>query len=82
MSTTSVGGGIFRQAEEYETFAAGATIFAAGDPGDFMYAVRDGEVDLLIDGNVIETVASGGIFGEMALVGDKVRSATALAKTD
>jgi CRP-like cAMP-binding protein len=82
MSTTSIGGGIFRHSEEFETFPAGTKIFEAGQKGDVMYAVRDGEVELVLDGKVIETVLAGGVFGEMALVDDHIRTATAIARTD
>jgi CRP/FNR family cyclic AMP-dependent transcriptional regulator len=63
-------------------FAAGETIFAAGDPGDFMYFVKSGSVDIMFEGRVLETIPSGGIFGEMALVDAQPRSAGAVAKED
>ena len=46
-----------------------------------MYVVRSGEVDIEIDGKVIETLSEGAIFGEMALIDGSARSATARAKT-
>ena len=49
------------------SFASGEVIFRAGDPGDNMY-VRSGEVEIELNGKVIETVAPGGFFGEMALI--------------
>ena len=64
------------------TVAAGETVFAVGDAGDFMYAVRSGEIEIERDGRVIETLSTGGIFGEMALIDGSPRSATARAKTD
>lgn len=63
------------------TFAPGEVIFDKGDKGDKMYAIRSGEVEILIDGKVIETLSSGGIFGEMALIDGSPRAATARAKT-
>lgn len=62
--------------------SAGHVVFYAGDAGDCMYAVIGGEVDIIVNGNVIETVGAGGIFGEMALVEDKPRSANAIVKSD
>jgi CRP-like cAMP-binding protein len=47
-----------------------------------MYAVSEGEVDILVHGKVVETVGPGGILGEMALIDTKPRSATAIAQTD
>jgi CRP-like cAMP-binding protein len=74
---------LFRNAEETETHPAGHVIFQEGDPGHAMYAVQEGEVDLVVHGNVVETVHPGGIFGEMSLLleGHR-RTATAVAKTD
>jgi CRP/FNR family transcriptional regulator, cyclic AMP receptor protein len=63
-------------------FKAGETIFNTGDPGTAMYIVKSGEVQLMVGEYVVETVASDGFFGEMALVDHSTRSATALAKTD
>lgn len=47
-----------------------------------MYIVVEGDVDIVISDKVIETVGPGGILGEMALIDNKARSATAIAKTD
>jgi CRP-like cAMP-binding protein len=62
-------------------FAPGDVIFAEGDPGDKMYVIRSGEVEILLDGRVLEVLTSGGIFGEMALIDGAARAATARAKT-
>lgn len=63
-------------------YAAGEVIFAAGERGNTMYLVRSGEVVIERGGKVLETLESGGIFGEMALIDGSPRSATAKAKTD
>lgn len=70
---------VFRDEDELEVFDAGATVFAEGQAGDKMYVVLDGEVTLSINGRRLETVGSGGILGEMALVDSGPRSATAVA---
>ena len=61
---------------------AGQTIFTEGEAGDFMYAVLEGEVDIVHQGRQLSTVAAGGVFGEMALIDQQPRAASALAKTD
>jgi CRP/FNR family cyclic AMP-dependent transcriptional regulator len=63
-------------------FAAGDVIFAEGDKGAIrMCVIRSGEVEIERDGKVVETLSSGGIFGEMALIDGSPRAATARAKT-
>ena len=47
-----------------------------------MYIVKTGEVDLLVGGQLVETVPQDGFFGEIAMVDRSPRSATAVAKTD
>jgi len=63
-------------------FAPGEAIFKEGDKGDKMYVIRSGEVAIERGGKVIEMLAPGGIFGEMALIDGSPRSATARAKTE
>jgi CRP/FNR family cyclic AMP-dependent transcriptional regulator len=65
-----------------EKFTAGRTVFSEGDRGEHLFAVVKGAVDLIIGGKVVETVEEGGVFGEMALVEEQPRVATAVIKTD
>ena len=64
------------------SYKAGEIIFKEDDAGDFMYIVKEGEVDLLIADKLVESVGKEGFFGEMALIDSKGRSARAVAKTD
>jgi CRP-like cAMP-binding protein len=73
---------LFQHADDYESFSAGQIVFKEGQPGEVMYVVKEGEVDIIINDEPCETVGPGGIFGELALIDDKPRSATAIAKTD
>ena len=73
---------LFDHTADAKPFPAGATIFSTGDPRDVMYAVVEGEVDIIVNGKVVETVGKGGIFGEMALIEHQDRTATAITKTD
>jgi CRP/FNR family cyclic AMP-dependent transcriptional regulator len=62
-------------------FRPGEVIFSEGDKGDKMYVIRNGEVEVERDGKILETLSTGGIFGEMALIDGSPRAATARAKT-
>ncbi len=63
-------------------YPAGHRFFTTGDHGEIMYVVTEGEVEITLRGKVLETVYAGGIFGEMALIDHKERSADVAAKTD
>jgi CRP/FNR family cyclic AMP-dependent transcriptional regulator len=73
---------LFRHVKEVESFTQGQTIFQEGDPGKVMYVVIEGEVEITVRGKVIVSLGPGGILGEMTLIDQQARSATALAKTD
>lgn len=73
---------LLRNDQDLLRVAKDEIIFRAGDPGDTMYVVLDGEINIVYRDAVIETIGVGGIFGEMALIDAQPRSATAIAKTD
>ncbi len=72
---------LFARDEQIKTYYAGETIFQRDELGKTMYVVLEGEVNILLNGVVVETVRRGGIFGEMALIDDSPRSASAVAVT-
>jgi CRP-like cAMP-binding protein len=61
----------------------GQIIFHLGDPGDSMYVIHDGEVIIRLDDREdapqLARLGKGEFFGEMALVDDSPRSASAVA---
>jgi CRP-like cAMP-binding protein len=61
---------------------AGAVLFKEGSAGALMYVVLEGRVAVSIKGNVVGRVGPGGMFGEMALVDQAARTASAAAETD
>ncbi len=73
---------LFKFVKDQVTFPAGHTIFTEDETGDVAYVVIEGEVDITYKGHLIETVTSGGLLGEMALIDNQTRSATATAKTE
>ena len=73
---------MFRNQTNIRIFAAGETIFHQGDPRNFMFVVKQGEVEIHVGDRVVEVVSVGGIFGEMAMIDGHERTATAIARTD
>ena len=66
-----------------QSFKAGEKIFSEGDHGDMAYIVNQGKIQLftLINGEsiCISTLKEGDLFGEMALIDNQFRCATAIA---
>jgi len=63
-------------------FDRGKIIVEEGQPGLRMYAVITGRVAVSIGGSVVERLGPGGVFGELALVGQAPRMASVVAETD
>jgi len=61
---------------------AGELIFRQGDPGDLFYVIEDGRVEISIDGEPVNDLWPGEAFGEIALLRDVPRTATAKAFED
>lgn len=64
--------------------SAGATIITEGDPGDAFYLLESGEAEAFVSGeeDPVKSYQRGDFFGELALLDDKPRAASILAKTD
>ena len=50
------------------TLDAGDVLFREGDPGDALYILMSGELQIFGGNTVYETVNPGGVVGEMAIV--------------
>ena len=69
--------------------ACGDVVFYVGEPGDTMFVVQEGWVDVLPGSRegvgeplVVATLGPGEFFGEMSMLERRPRSATVRAKTD
>lgn len=65
-----------------QNFPATRMIMKEGDAGVSMYIVIKGKVSVTIKGALVERIGPGGTFGEMALVDQAARLASATAATD
>jgi CRP-like cAMP-binding protein len=72
---------LFDRDERVMSYAAGEAIFQRDELGKTMYVVLEGEINIVLHGNILETVRRGGIFGELALIDNRPRSASAVAAT-
>jgi CRP/FNR family cyclic AMP-dependent transcriptional regulator len=61
---------------------AGDVIFREGDEADQLFVIKSGQVAIQLGNRTLAELAANSIFGEMALIDDAPRSATAIAKTD
>jgi CRP/FNR family cyclic AMP-dependent transcriptional regulator len=62
------------------TVAAGNIVFSRGDPGDCMYIVQSGIIEMTIHDKVIEVLGPNEALGFMSMIDDQPRSSTARAK--
>ncbi len=71
-----------REGVPFASLPAGEKVFLQDEAGGVMYLVRTGLIDILMYGEVLETVGADGVFGEMSLIDGCPRSAAALAATN
>src|SRR5262249_22387647 len=80
-------GRVMKQASfSRKTYRSGAVIFREGEDGVSAYIVESGRIEIVKEEGGerrrIGTIGPGGLFGEMALVDNKPRMATAVAVSD
>lgn len=66
---------------------AGSLLFNCGDPGDALFIIHSGEVEIFFKDNtghriVLEVAGPGAVFGELSLLDEGPRAASALATKD
>jgi CRP-like cAMP-binding protein len=72
---------LFRQDRDAVQVAPGEILFKEGDKRELMYVLLEGEVEIRLGNYVVETAVPGALIGEMALIDDSPRAASAVAKT-
>jgi CRP/FNR family cyclic AMP-dependent transcriptional regulator len=68
-------------------YSVGETVFVTGDPGDSMYVIRKGEVEVFFKDDtgakvVLEVAGPGDFFGELSLLDSGPRTASAVVMRD
>jgi hypothetical protein len=66
---------------ERRAIEQGSALTKQGDPGDELYLLLDGVVDVEVDGDVVAEIGPGALLGERALIEGGTRTATVWATT-
>jgi CRP/FNR family cyclic AMP-dependent transcriptional regulator len=74
--------GVFNNSKTVRELPAGSIVFEEGAPGDEMFGVIEGEVEVRMAGGLVRKLGPDDTFGEMAIVDSTTRSATVVAVTD
>jgi CRP/FNR family transcriptional regulator, cyclic AMP receptor protein len=58
----------------------GQVVFSRGDPGQCMYIIQSGSIEIVIGDKVVETIGANEALGFMTMIDKMPRSSTARAK--
>src|SRR5262245_31578601 len=76
---------LLAQSAQAQHFLPGERLVRQGDPGEALFIILEGSVDVLVEvsglSKVVNTLHKGQFFGEMSLLTGEPRSATVVAKT-
>jgi CRP-like cAMP-binding protein len=67
---------------ETRVIKAGGIIFREGDEAHELFVIKSGQVRIQLGNRTLSELSANDVFGEMALIDNEPRSATALAVTD
>ncbi len=71
---------LFSQQDDVVRLAPGEVLFREGERGDAMFVLLEGTMDIIIGDKVVENSQRGAIIGELALIDQSPRGATAVAR--
>jgi CRP-like cAMP-binding protein len=71
---------LFSRETDTLNLASGDTLFKSGEPGDAMFILLEGAMDVMVGGKVVERSTRGAIVGEMAIIDQSPRGATVVAR--
>ena len=67
---------------ETKFIKAGSVIFREGDEAHELFVIKSGQVRIQLGNRTLAELSANDVFGEMALIDNEPRSATALAVSD
>ena len=70
---------LFKHDTDTTNLLLGEVLFSQGEPGDCMYVLLEGAVDIIVNHEVVEHSTSGSLLGEMVLIDNSNRAATVVA---
>ena len=65
-----------------ENYSINQTVFSQNQPGDSLFLIKSGKVDVIRDGLVVRSITKDDYFGERSLLFDEFRTATVIAKAE
>ncbi len=71
---------LFCHENNTKNLAPGDVLFRAGDPGDAMFVLLEGAMNVMIGDKIVEQSTRGAILGEMTLIDQSPRGATVIAR--
>jgi CRP-like cAMP-binding protein len=74
--------GVFNNADVVREVPKGTVVFEEGSDGQEMFGIIEGEVEVRMPGGLIRRLGPDDTFGEMAIIDQTTRSASAVAATD
>ena len=72
---------LFRLETDTANLQPGDAVFREGEKGEVVYVLLEGQVDVFVGNRLVETAERGAILGEMALIDNSPRAASAIART-